>query len=109
MSPPRGVIPFLSPIPSTLTSINLAPPSKAVSDQFIYLSWVGTSNCVGNTDSIYTDLVNGFINVQKINEITSEGIFRGKSDFNTFGFDKFNDFNSTLGDVVHILTVGILS
>ncbi|KAH3672370.1 hypothetical protein WICPIJ_010055 [Wickerhamomyces pijperi] len=77
--------------------------------QVVHLSWVGTTDGVGNTDSVDTNLVDGSVNVQQIDNVGSEGIFGGESDFNTLGLDEFNDFDGRLGNVVHVLTVGVLS
>lgn len=75
-------------------------------DQFVNLSWVGTSDSIGNTNSVNTDLVDCLVDAQQIDEVATEGIFRRKSDFDVLGLDVVDNFNGSLGDICHVLSMG---
>lgn len=51
------------------------------SDQIINLSWRGTTDCVCDTDAVDTNLVDGGVNLEKIDEVGAERVFGGESDF----------------------------
>lgn len=77
------------------------------SDQVINLSWRGAAHSVGNTDPVNTDLINGGVDGEEIDQVGSERVFAGKSDLNVVRLDVVDDFNSGVGDIGHILSVGV--
>lgn len=79
------------------------------SDKLVDLSGVGTSDGIGNTDSVDTNLVDGSVNVEEIDQVGSERVLRGESDLDTVALDKLDDLDGGLCNVVHVLTVGVLS
>jgi hypothetical protein len=78
------------------------------SDEIVDLSWRCTANCVRNTDSVYTDLVNCGVNGEEIDEVRSEGVFGGESDFDVVRLDIVDNFDCGVCDIGHILAVGML-
>lgn len=79
------------------------------SDQFVHLSWVGAADGVGYTDSVDTDLGDGLVDVQQVDQVASEGVLGGESNLDALGLDELDDLDGALGDVVHVLAVGVLS
>ena len=57
------------------------------SHEVIDLSWRSASNGIGNTHTIYANLVNSRIDGQQVNEIRSERIFRGETNFLSLRLD----------------------
>ncbi|EEQ40972.1 homocitrate synthase, mitochondrial precursor [Clavispora lusitaniae ATCC 42720] len=78
-------------------------------DQVVHSSWVGTSNSVGNTNSVDTNLVDSLVNVQQINNVRTERVFGRETNLNALGLDKLNHLNGRLSNVVHVLAVRISS
>lgn len=55
--------------------------------------WLGTYDCVCNTDSVDANLVDGGVEAEKIDKVGSERVFGRESDLETLGLDELNDFN----------------
>lgn len=66
-------------------------------DEVVHLSGVGTSNSVGHTDSVDTDLVDRAVDRQQVDELGSERVFGRESDLDTLGLDEFNDLDRATG------------
>lgn len=64
--------------------------------EFVDLSGIGTTNSIGNTNSVDTDLVDGPVDREQIDEFGSERVLRGESDLNTLGLDELNNLNSAM-------------
>lgn len=64
--------------------------------QFVNLSSVGTTNSIGNTNTVDTNLVDGSVDREQIDEFGSERVLRGESDLNTLGLDELNNLNSAM-------------
>ena len=79
------------------------------SDEVVHLSWRSASDSISNTHSIYTDLVDSSVDTQKVDQIGSEGVLGGESNLNPMRLDVLNNFHSSLGNVVHILTMRVLT
>ena len=79
------------------------------SDEIIHLPWRSASDGISNTHSVNTDLVDSPVNAQKVDQIGSEGIFRGESDLNPVGLDILNNLHSGFGNVIHVLAVRVLT
>lgn len=77
--------------------------------EVVYLTGGGTANRVGNANTVNTGLVNRLVEIQKINEVTSEGILGTEPDLEALGLDELDDFKSRLDDVLHVLAVGVLA
>jgi len=58
---------------------------------------------------MYPYRIDGLVEREQINEIGTEGVFGGETDFESLGFDKLDDFDSRLRDVCHVLSVGMFS
>jgi hypothetical protein len=78
-------------------------------DEIVDLSRVGTSDGIGYTDTVETDLVDRSVDAQQVDQVGSEGIFGRESDLNVLGLDVFNDFDGLLGDPGHVLSVRVFS
>ena len=77
--------------------------------EIVDLSRVGTSDGIGYTDTVETDLVDRSVDAQEVDQVGSEGIFGRESDFNVLGLDVFDDFDGLLGDPGHVLSVRVFS
>lgn len=60
-------------------------------DELVDLSGVGTSDRVGNSDSVDTNLVDGPVKVEQVDEVGSERVFRRESDLDSLGLDVLDD------------------
>jgi hypothetical protein len=58
---------------------------------------------------MYTYSIDGLVERKKIDEIGTEGVFGGETDFESLGFDKVNDFDRSLRDICHVLSVRMFS
>jgi hypothetical protein len=74
--------------------------------EIVDLSRVCDTDSIGDTNSVDTHLVNGLIDAKQVNEVGSEGVLGGESNFDALGFDKLDNLNRSLGDVRHILAMG---
>ena len=63
------------------------------SDQVVDLAGGGTADRVGDTDSVDTDLVDGSVEREKIDQVGSERVLGRESDFETLGLDELDDLN----------------
>lgn len=73
--------------------------------KLVNLPWVGTANGISNADSVHTDLVDGLVDREEVDEVGTERILCRETDFDSLGLDEFDDFDSGLGDISHILSV----
>jgi hypothetical protein len=69
------------------------------------LSGVRAPYGIRNSDAVDTDLVNGLVDRKEIYEIRTEAVLGRETDFNTLGLDEGDDFNGSLGDVIHVLAM----
>lgn len=86
-----------------------ADDSSQSPDEVIDLPRVGTSDCVSDTDSVQTDLVDGPVDAQEINELGSEGVFGRESNLDALGLDVFDNLDGLLGDPGHVLAVRVFT
>ena len=63
------------------------------SDQVVDLAGGGTADRVGDTDSVDTDLVDGSVQREKVDQVGSERVLGRESDFETLGLDELDDLN----------------
>ena len=78
-------------------------------DKFVNLARGSAANGVGNTNTVHTNLVDGGVDGEEINEVGTEGVLAGESNFDTLRLDEFNDFNGGVLDVGHVLAMGVLT
>lgn len=78
------------------------------SDQVVDLSWRCASNGICNTNTVYANLVDCRVNGEKVDQARSEGVLAGESDFNVVRLDVVDDLNCGVGDIGHVLAVGVL-
>jgi hypothetical protein len=110
-------------------ALNVAADDTAErSHEVVDLSGRGTADGVSDTDSVDTDLVDGSVEREKVDQVWSERVLWRESDFETLGLDELDDLNgSVLGielvagkwnfdswdatylDVSHVLAVRVLS
>jgi hypothetical protein len=62
-------------------------------DQVVHLTRVGASDSVGNTDTVDTDLVDGAVDGEQVDEFGPERVFRGESDLDALGLDEFDNLD----------------
>jgi len=67
-------------------------------NQIINLSRIRTPDGIGNADTVDTDLVDGAVDGEEVDELGAEGVFGGEPDLYVFGFDELDDFNGAMGD-----------
>jgi hypothetical protein len=58
---------------------------------------------------MYPYSIDGLVERKKIDEIGTEGVFRGETDFESLGLDKIDHFNRSLRDICHVLSVRMFS
>ena len=78
-------------------------------DELVDLAGRGTANGIGNTDTVDTNLVDGGVDGQEVDEIRAERVFARESDLDALGLDVFDDFNGGVLDVGHVLSVRVLT
>lgn len=74
-------------------------------DKVVDLAGVGTSNSVSNADTVNTQLVNGLVQVQQIDQIGPERVFGREADLKALGLDVVDDLGGILDNALHILAV----
>jgi len=79
------------------------------SNEFVNLTRVGTTDGIGDTDTVDTDLVDGTVDREEVDEVGSERVLGRETNFNSLGLDEFDDFDSGLDDVGDVLSVGVLA
>jgi hypothetical protein len=62
-------------------------------DKVVHLARVGTSDSVGHTDSVDTDLVYGAVDGEQVDKLGSERVFRRETDLDALGLDKLDDLD----------------
>lgn len=60
-------------------------------------------------NTVNTNLVDGLVDAQKIDEIGAERILGREPDLDAVGLDKLDNLNGGLVDVVHVLAVRVLT
>lgn len=55
-----------------------------------------------------TGLIDGLVEVEEVDEVASEGVLGTESDFEALGLDVVDNFDGSLDDVLHILSMGVL-
>lgn len=83
-------------------------PSEG-SDEVVDLSRIGTSDGIRYTDSVQTDLVDGPVDGQQVDQFRSEGILGGEPDLDVLALDKLDDLDGLLGDPSHVLAVRVFT
>lgn len=78
-------------------------------DKVVDLAGVGASNSVSNADTVDAQLVNGLVQVQQIDQIGPERVFRREADLKALGLDIVDDLGGILDNAVHILAVAELA
>ena len=73
--------------------------------ELVHLSWVRTPDCVSNTDTVDTDLVDGLVDAEKVDEVGTEGILGRETDFDSLRLDKVDDLDSSFGDIGHVFSM----
>lgn len=59
--------------------------------EVVDLTRVGAANSVGNTDTVDTDLVDGAVDGEQVDELGTERVLGRETDLNTLGLDKLDD------------------
>ena len=59
-----------------------------------------TYDSICDTDTVYTDLVDSAVEGKKIDQVRSEAVLGGESDFQTLGLDELNDLDG--GVLMHV-------
>jgi hypothetical protein len=73
--------------------------------KLVDLTRVGAPDSVGDSHTVDTDLVDGLVNREQVDQVRTERIFRRESDLDSLGLDEVDDFNGRFGDILHILSV----
>jgi len=58
---------------------------------------------------VYTGLIDGLVKVEEIDKIASERVFGAETDLEALGLDVVDDLDGGLDDVLHILSVRVLT
>lgn len=74
-------------------------------DQVVNLARASAADGIGDTNTVDTNLIDGRVDGEEIDEVAAEGILGGESDFQALGLDKLDNFNGRILDVGHILAV----
>lgn len=69
----------------------------------------GTADGVGDTNTLDTDLVDGGVDGEQVNQVGTEGVLAGETDLNALGLDEFDNFNGGVLNVGHVLAVRVLT
>jgi len=91
-------------------SLNVTADNAAEhTDELVDLARGGTADSVGNTDTLDTDLVDGGVDGQEVNQVGTERVLAGETNLNALGLDKLDNFNGGVLDVGHVLAVRVLT
>lgn len=60
--------------------------------QIVHLSGAGTSDGVGDTNAVYTNLIDGAVDGKKVDQIRSERVFGTEANLLALALDKLDDF-----------------
>lgn len=77
--------------------------------EFVNLTRVRASNGIGDTNTVDTDLVNGTVDRQEVDQVGTERVFGRESYFDPLGLDELDDFDRRLDDVGDVLSVRVLA
>lgn len=78
-------------------------------DELVDLAGRGTADGIGDTNTVDTNLVDGGVDGQEIDEVRAERVFARESDLDALGLDVFDDFDGGVLDVGHVLSVRVLT
>jgi len=78
-------------------------------NKLVDLTGRGTADGVSDTNTVDTNLVDGGVDGEQVNQIGTEGVLAGETDLNTLGLDEFDNLDSGILDVSHVLTVRVLT
>jgi hypothetical protein len=79
------------------------------SHQVVDLAGRRATNCVSDTDTVDTNLVDGAVDGQQVNEIRPERVLGTESNLLALALDKLNDLKRRVLDVSHVLAVAVLA
>ena len=82
--------------------------STKSADKIVDLSWGSTSDGIGNTDTVDTDLVDGGVDGEKIDQVGAERVLAGEADLNVVRLNEVDNLDGSVGDVGHVFSVGVL-
>lgn len=78
------------------------------SNQVVHLSGSSAADSVCDTDTVDANLVDGGVDREEVDQVRPEGVFTGESDFDVVRLDVVDNLNGRVGDVGHVLAVGVL-
>lgn len=91
-------------------SLNITTDNSSQdTNQLVDLARRGTADSVSNTNTVDTNLVDGGVDGQEINQVGTERVLTGETDLNALGLDKLDDFDGGVLDVGHVLAVRVLT
>lgn len=74
-------------------------------DEIVNLTRVGASDSVGDSNTVDTDLVDGAVDGEEVDEVGAEGILGREANLDSLGLDKLDDLDGRLDDVGDVLAV----
>ena len=82
--------------------------STKSADEIVDLSRGSTSDGIGNTDTVDTDLVDGGVDGEEVDQVRAERVLAGEADLNVVRLYEVDNLNGSVGDVGHVLSMGVL-
>lgn len=77
-------------------------------DEIVDLSRRCAANSIGDTNTVYADLVHGGVEGEEVNEVGAERIFAGEADLDIVRLDEVDNLNGSVCDVGHVLAMRML-
>ena len=91
-------------------SLNVTADNTAQdTDKLVDLAGGGAADGISNADTVDTDLVDGGVDGEKVDQVGTERVLAGETDLNALGLDELDNFNGGVLDVGHVLTVRVLT
>ena len=78
-------------------------------DEVVNLARRSATNGISDTDTVDTDLVDGAVDGEQVNEVRAERVLGRETDLLALALDELNDFESGVLDVCHVLAVAVLA
>jgi hypothetical protein len=78
-------------------------------DEVVDLARRSTTNGIGDTNTVDTNLVDSAVDGQQIDQVRAERVLRRETNLLALALDELDDFKSSVLDVCHVLAVAVLA
>lgn len=86
-----------------------AHDSPQGANEVVHLAGVGAADSIGDSNASDSNLVDGAVDAEEVDEVGAERILRRKAHFEALGLDVFDNLDGGLDDVGDVLAVRVLA